>query len=78
MLDASESMMAYLSTVGIRFVPTSEQAAVRTGHMKRRFRDRRGRREGVVADFLIDAHVLPQCSALMTRDAGSCRVHFKV
>ncbi len=77
LLAGSETTMEGLSSLGIRYLPTSEQAAVRAGHMQRRFRDRGGRRERVVADFLIGAHALLQCDALVTRDAGFFRDYFK-
>ena len=77
MLDTRETAMDSLSSLGIRYLETSEQAAVRAGHMQRRFRDRGGRRERVVADFLIGAHALLQCGALITRDAGFFRDYFK-
>jgi hypothetical protein len=77
LLAASETTMESLSSLGIRYLPTTEQAAVRAGHMQRRFRDRGGRRERVVADFLIGAHALLQCDALVTRDADFFRDYFK-
>lgn len=77
MLDTRETAMDALSEFGIRYLPTSENAAVRAGHMQRRFRDRGGRRERVVADFLIGAHALLQCGGLITRDAGFFRDYFK-
>lgn len=36
--------------------------------MQRRFRARGGKRERVVADFLIGAHAMLQCDGLITRD----------
>jgi predicted nucleic acid-binding protein len=77
MLATSESAMDVLNDYGIRYQTTSEQAAVRAGFMQRRFRDRGGRRERVVADFLIGAHAMMQCDALITRDAGFYRDYFK-
>lgn len=77
MLDTRDTAMEALSEFGIRYLPTSETAAVRAGHMQRRFRDRGGRRERVVADFLIGAHALLQCGGLITRDAGFFRDYFK-
>ena len=77
LLANAEATMEGLSSLGIRYLATSEQAAVRAGHMQRRFRDRGGRRERVVADFLIGAHALLQCDALVTRDAGFFRDYFK-
>lgn len=77
MLDTRETALDSLADFGIRYAATTEQAAVRAGHMQRRFRDRGGRRERVVADFLIGAHALLQCDALITRDAGFFRDYFK-
>ena len=77
MLDTRETAMDSLAPLGIRYLATSEQAAVRAGHMQRRFRDRGGRRERVVADFLVGAHAFLQCGALITRDAGFFRDYFK-
>jgi len=45
--------------------------------MQRRFRERGGRHERVVADFLIGAHALLQCQGLITRDAVFFRDYFK-
>ena len=77
MLDTSVSLMETLNGFGIRFGPTTEQAAMRAGHMNKRFRSRGGKRERVVADFLIGAHALLQCEALVTRDDGFFRDYFK-
>ncbi len=77
LLDTRETAMDALAEFGVRYEPTTLQAAVRAGHMQRRFRDRGGRRERVVADFLIGAHAMMQCDALITRDAGFYRDYFK-
>ena len=77
MLQGGAATLDLLGEVGIRYLPTSEQAAVRAGHMQRRFRDRGGRSERVMADFLIGAHAMMQCDALITRDAGFYRDYFK-
>jgi predicted nucleic acid-binding protein len=76
-LDTRETAMETLNTLGVRYLATAEVAAVRAGHMQRRYRDNGGRRERVVADFLIGAHALMQCDALITRDAGFFREYFK-
>lgn len=77
MLDTSVSLMDVLAALGIRYQPTLEAAAMRAGHMNKRFRSRGGRRERVVADFLIGAHAMLQCDALITRDDGFFRDYFK-
>jgi hypothetical protein len=77
MIETRETAMDTLNALGIRYLATTEAAAVRAGHMQRRYRDNGGRRERVVADFLIGAHALMQCTALVTRDAGFFREYFK-
>jgi hypothetical protein len=74
MLDTRDTAMEPLATFGIRFLATSEQAAVRAGHMQRRFRDRGGRRSAWWRT-LIGAHAAAG-DALITRDA-SYRDYFK-
>jgi hypothetical protein len=76
-LETRDTAMDALNSLGIRYLATTEQAAVRAGHMQRRFRDRGGGRERVVADFLIGAHALLQTDGLVTRDAGFYRDYFK-
>jgi predicted nucleic acid-binding protein len=77
MLDTRDTAMESLALMGIRYLATTEAAAVRAGHMQRRYRDRGGRRQRVVADFLIGAHAMMQCNALITRDDGFYRDYFK-
>lgn len=78
MLETSEDLMDILASVGIRFEPMSEPAAMRAGHMNKRYRSRGGKRsERVVADFLVGAHALMQCNGLITRDADFYRDYFK-
>ncbi len=77
MLDTSVNLMETLAALGIRYQATSEGAAMRAGHMNKRFRARGGKRERVVADFLVGAHALLQCDGLITRDAGFFRDYFK-
>ena len=75
--------MESLASLGIRYLPMSEPAAVRAGEMQRRWKER-ARAEGqrtpaqrAVPDFLIGAHALLQCSALITRDEEFFRDYFK-
>jgi predicted nucleic acid-binding protein len=63
--------------IGVTFSPIEEAAALRASASWRRYRSRGGRRERVVADFLIGAHALIQCDRILTRDRGFYRDYFR-
>ena len=50
---------------------------VRAGEMFARYRSKGGKRTRMVPDFLIGAHAMLQCDALITRDGGFYRDYFK-
>ncbi len=70
-------VLQFLEELGIRFEPMEAKSALRAGEMQRRYRQRGGNRSRTVADFLIGAHAMMQCDALITRDAGFYRDYFK-
>jgi len=74
--DGAEAL-AVLEEMGIAFSPVESKAAVRAGEMQRRYRQRGGQRQRTVPDFIVGAHALLQCSALITRDGGFFRDYFK-
>lgn len=87
-LGEGSAVIDALEELGIEFLPLELRSAVRAGEMQRRYRERRATAlrskaavadepPRVVADFLIGAHALLQCQALITRDAGFFRDYFK-
>jgi predicted nucleic acid-binding protein len=79
----SSELIDTLDEMGIAFSPMELRSAARAGEMQRRYNERRkaaGRTpmmRRTVPDFLIGAHALLQCNALITRDAGFYRDYFK-
>ena len=74
--DGAEAL-GVLEEMGISYVAVESKSAVRAGEMQRRYRQRGGMRARTVPDFIVGAHALLQCSALITRDAGFFRDYFK-
>lgn len=76
-LRGGSEVLQHLEDVGIAYSPMEPKSALRAGEMQRRYRQRGGNRSRTVADFLIGAHAMMQCDALITRDAGFYRDYFK-
>jgi hypothetical protein len=82
-LGSGSLMLDALDESGISFSPLQLRAAVRAGEMQRRYKERvrtgsdGGTVSRTVPDFLVGAHALLQCGALITRDAGFFRDYFK-
>ncbi|MFN3310637.1 MAG: type II toxin-antitoxin system VapC family toxin [Thermomonas sp.] len=68
--------LAALEEMGIHFSPVEAKSALRAGEMQRRQRQR-GEPERALHEFLVGAHALLQCDALITFDAGFHRDYFK-
>ena len=82
-LGYGSDLVETLEEAGIRYSATELRAAIRAGEMQRRYKQRL-EKDGVrpparrsVPDFLIGAHALLQCSALITRDEEFFRDYFK-
>ena len=74
--DGDQSMQV-LEDMGISFAPVERKAAIRAGEMQRRYRARADSLTRTVPDFIVGAHALLQCNALITRDADFYRDYFK-
>jgi predicted nucleic acid-binding protein len=81
--DGTEAL-GVLEEMGIGYLPVESKSAVRAGEMQRRYRQRSagaakaaGATQRTARDFIVGAHALLQCSALITRDAAFYRDYFK-
>lgn len=74
--DGDQAVQA-LEDMGIAYSAVEQKSALRAGEMQRRYRARGGTRQRTVQDFIVGAHALLQCNALITRDASFFRDYFK-
>jgi len=66
-----------MERLGVAFAPGSSDIALAAADAWKAYRRSGGRRERVVADFLIGAHALTSADRLLTRDRGFYRTYFE-
>ena len=72
-----EDFRRALLALGVSFSPLTEQAATLAGASWKKYRTAGGKRDRVIADFLIGAHAAVQCERLLTRDRGYYKRYFR-
>jgi predicted nucleic acid-binding protein len=83
-LGHGAEIMDVVEEMGMSYLPVERKSAIRAGEMQRRYKERlrtlgqtSPALQRTVPDFIVGAHALLQCSALITRDAGFFRDYFK-
>lgn len=82
-LGHGSEVLDVLEEMGVRFASIEARAAVRAGEMQRRYAERVWKNRNLAApsrtapDFLVGAHAMLQCAALITRDDAFYREYFK-
>lgn len=67
-----------IEMLGIEFSTMQQDSAIAAANAWRHYRQAGGKRDRVVADFLIGAHAMTQCNRLLTRDRGFYRKYFSI
>ena len=66
-----------LSRLGIKMMVTDTEIAFLAGETWNNYRKSGGKRERIIADFLIGAHAFLKADRLLTRDRGFYKNYFK-
>lgn len=70
------SLKSLLAKLEVRVEPVGEQGCFLAGQIFHRYRQTGGKRDRVLADFLVAAHAKTRCGRLLTRDRGYYRTYF--
>lgn len=70
-------MLSSMESLGVEFSPVEQRAALKAGEFWRVYHQRGGKKQRMIADFLIGAHAFHHADRLLTRDRGFYRNYFR-
>ena len=70
-------LLEFLADLQIEFVTTTIDVALLAGEIMKNYLKNGGKKERIIADFIIGAHALLKADRLLTRDRGFYREYFK-
>lgn len=73
---SDDAFLHAMGTLGVGFSAALELSATLAGTIFKKYRASGGKRDRVIADFMIGAHAATQCDRLLTRDRGYYKTHF--
>lgn len=73
---SDESFSGAMAALGVAFSASETLAATLAGAAWRGYRAAGGKRERVMADFLVGSHAATQCDRLLSRDRGYYKKYF--
>jgi predicted nucleic acid-binding protein len=75
--SSREAHAQAMNEFGLQFSPMLATAAALAGEIQKAYRQAGGKRDRLLADFLVGAHALVQADQLATCDSGFLRPYFR-